>query len=255
MTTGTRLKKMPTERARPENFSVEIVDIKEQTENTKRFFFTIPDKKAFNFIPGQFIILELPVHEKKSRRLRSYSIASPPTGEPLFELSIVLKEGGAGTTFLFNEAKPGTVFPAKGPAGKFILPETLDREICFVCTGTGITPFRSMLHYINTHKIPHKAITLIFGTRRINNILYFDEMLKLEKELENFRYIPVLSREKSTEWKGGRGYVHAIYEDLFADRRDTDFYLCGWQEMINDARKKLQEMDYSKENIHFESYG
>ncbi len=246
---------MPTERIRPQNFTVEITNIVNETENTRRFFFKIVDYEQFDFIPGQFMILELPVHEKKAWRLRSYSIASFPTGEPVFELAIVFKEGGAGTNYLFNEVDIGSQIPAKGPAGKFVLPANPEREICFICTGTGVTPFRSMLQYIKAYNIPHPPMSLIFGTRQLNNILYFDEMLNLEKSLKNFRYFPVLSRESSMEWKGNKGYVHAVYEDLFSDRREADFYLCGWQAMIDDSRKKLAEMGYSNENIHFESYG
>lgn len=247
--------KMPTERTKPQNLTAEVIDIVDETPNTKRFFYKVKDQESFDFIPGQFVILELPIHEKKARRLRSYSIASPPTGEPYFETAIVYKDGGVGTDYLFNQVKPGTEIPFKGPSGKFNLPETLDQEVCFICTGTGITPFRSMLHYIREHNIPHPKIHLIFGTRRISDILYFGEMQQLEQELEGFRYIPVLSREDNPEWEGSKGYVHPVYEEIFKDLRPANFYLCGWQDMITEARERLKNMGYEKSNIHFESYG
>ena len=34
----------------------------------------------------------------------------------------------------------------------------------FICTGTGIAPFRSMLNHIKRHSIAHKDIYLVFGT-------------------------------------------------------------------------------------------
>lgn len=247
--------KMPTERIKPANFTAEIIDVKDESPITKRFFFKITDQDHFYFIPGQFIIMELPIHEKKSKRLRSYSIASEPTGDPYFEVAIVIKEGGLGTTYLFEEAEIGTQIPVKGPSGKFYLPETLDKEICFICTGTGITPFRSMLHYIKSNDVPQPSMNLIFGTRRKSNLLYYDEMKNLEKELDNFNYIPVLSREDSTEWNGETGYVHKIYEELYKDLRPAEFYLCGWQDMISEARQRLEDMGYQKTDVHFESYG
>jgi ferredoxin-NADP reductase len=48
--------------------------------------------------------------------------------------------------------------------------------------------------------------------------------------------------------------VHAVYEELFSDKRPATFYICGWHEMLADARVRLQEMGYDKNKIKFESY-
>ena len=58
--------------------------------------------------------------------------------------------------------------------------------------------------------------TLSFGTRTRNDLLYFEEMKGLEKEIENFHYLPCLSRE---EWDGHHGYVHEIYEQLVKQKK------------------------------------
>jgi sulfite reductase alpha subunit-like flavoprotein len=41
----------------------------------------------------------------------------------------------------------------------------LQKDVYFICTGTGIAPFRSMLNYINQHQLEHRQIYLLFGTR------------------------------------------------------------------------------------------
>ena len=56
------------------------------------------------------------------------------------------------TNYLFKKIKIGKSFKIKGPLGKFILPEKIDRDIFFISTGTGIAPFRSMLQYIEKNK-------------------------------------------------------------------------------------------------------
>jgi ferredoxin-NADP reductase len=33
------------------------------------------------------------------------------------------------------------------------------------------------------------------------------------------------------------------------------FYLCGWKDMIMDARQRIQAMGIDKKSIHFELYG
>ena len=93
---------------------------------------------------------------RKIKRWRSYSIASWPDGTNVYELLIVLLEGGAGTTYLFNEVKVGSELVFRGPQGVFVLPENIEKDIFFICTGTGIAPFRSMLNFIKLHAVSHK---------------------------------------------------------------------------------------------------
>lgn len=229
-----------------------VTKIEQATAGTRRYFITLPEAERFDFIPGQFVTADLPIHEKRNKRWRSYSIASMPDGTNIIELVIVYLDGGLGTTYLFNQVDEGAEVILRGPQGVFTLPENLDNDFFFVCTGTGIAPFRSMLHYIKEHKLPHKELHLIFGTRTQKDLLYYDEMKQLEKELEGFHYHPVLSREK---WDGEEGYVHDVYEKVCANKPNAQFMLCGWKMMVDDARKRLEQMGYDKKQVHFELYG
>ncbi len=207
---------------------------------------------VFNFKAGQFVTIDLPIHEKPNKRWRSYSIASWPDGSNVFELVIVLMEGGAGTTYIFNEWKENTEVLFRGAQGVFLLPEPLDKDLFLVCTGTGIAPFRSMLYNIEIHSVPHKNIYLIFGTRKKENLLYYEELTAMVQRLPDFHYIPTLSRE---EWPGKTGYVHQIYEELIREKQPALFMLCGWKEMIDEARRRIIEAGYDKKTIHLELYG
>jgi ferredoxin-NADP reductase len=42
-----------------------VVRIIDETHNTRRFFIEIPGLDRFDFKPGQFVTLDLPIHEKK----------------------------------------------------------------------------------------------------------------------------------------------------------------------------------------------
>jgi ferredoxin-NADP reductase len=232
-----------------------VTRIVQETPNTRRFWIQIPEKESFDFKPGQFVTLDLPIHEKKNKRWRSYSIASAPNGSNEIELVIVLLEGGAGTTYLFNEVKPGSELLLKGPLGVFVLPETLDKELYLICTGTGIAPFRAMTHYIHAHGISHQPIHLIYGCRRQCDLLYADEMWQLQDEMKDFKYLPTLSVEDPS-WVRHQGYVHLIYEELLAaNKPPAHFFLCGWKEMIYEAKEKIIALGYDRHDIHQESYG
>lgn len=230
-----------------------VIRIENETAATKRFWIQATETDNFDFKPGQFVTLDLPIHEKVNKRWRSYSIASWPDGSNVYELIIVLLKDGAGTSYLFNEINVGSEIIFRGALGVFTLKETnLDKDLFLICTGTGIAPFRSMAHHIKNHNIPHKNIYLLFGTRKKSDLLYYEELKQLQEELPGFHYIPTLSRE---EWEGRTGYVHPIYEELCANKQEANFFLCGWKAMIDETKKRIMEMGYDKKAIHQELYG
>lgn len=229
-----------------------VIKIENETADTKRFWIEVPELDNFDFQPGQFVTLDLPIHEKPNKRWRSYSIASHPDGTNVFELVIVLDKLGAGTPYLFNEVKVGSELTFRGPQGVFTLRQPLDEDLVLICTGTGIAPFRSMVQNIKQQQIPYKNIYLVFGCRTKDTLLYYNELTQLQNELPNFNYIPVLSRE---EWDGRSGYVHPVYEEICADKQPAYFYLCGWKGMLDEARKRITDMGYDRKSIHLEVYG
>lgn len=238
-----------------------VIRIQNETSSTRRFWIEIPELTSFDFKPGQFVTLDLPIHEKPNKRWRSYSIASWPDGTNVFELVIVLLEGGAGTNYLFNHVSEGSELTLRGPQGVFTLPEPVDRDLFFICTGTGIAPFRSMAHYIYNNGVPHQSIYLIFGCRQLCDGLYNAELKELEQKLGSFKYIPTYSRENSDNGIR-KGYVHAIYEEICKEKKNGDslpapayFYLCGWKNMIDEAKQRIQALGYDRKSIHQELYG
>ena len=227
-----------------------IVNIINETDATKRFFIKFPDDYRFNFKAGQFVMIDLPIDHKYTNR--AYSIASAPSDDNTFELCIVLNPDGKGTPYMWENYEIGDEVMVSKALGKFGLPNEIDRDICFICTGTGIAPLRSMLVDILKQNRDHKNIYMIFGTRFEKDILYRKEMKVLMEEHPTFKFIPVLSREDS--WSGEKGYVHSVYEYLFSDVRPAYFYICGWKNMLNETRQRLESMGYDKKYIKFESY-
>ena len=246
-----------------------VIRIEDEIENTRRFWIQLPGLQSFDFKPGQFVTLDLPIHEKPNKRWRSYSIASWPDGTNVFELVIVLLQDGAGTQYLFNQVTVGSELTLRGPQGVFVLPEKIDRDLFLICTGTGIAPFRAMVHHIYNHNIAHKEIYLIFGCRKLGDCLYGAELSALSEKFPAFHYIPTFSREGETG--DGRpirrGYVHAVYEEICGEKTvnpsigtqtgvpPADFYLCGWKNMIDEAKQRIVALGYDRKSIHQELYG
>ena len=249
--------------------SGKVIRIENATAFTRRFWIELVSGEPFHFQPGQFVTLDLPIHEKPSKRWRSYSIASWPDGSPVIELVIVLLEGGAGTKYLFEEVQVGSELILRGPLGSFTLPAPIEKDLFLVCTGTGIAPFRAMVNHILNHNLPHQEIYLIFGCRRLGDALYQKEMEELEQNLPGFQYLPVFSREIPENHKHliRTGYVHAVFEEICKKKMSlvpagseslvypASFYLCGWKVMIDEAKKRIVDLGYDRKAIHLELYG
>lgn len=229
-----------------------VKKIEQVTPGTRRYWIELPETEHFDFKPGQFVTLDLPIHEKRNKRWRSYSIASVPDGSNIIELVIVYLDGGLGTDYIFSNVEEGAELILRGPQGVFILPEELPQDLFLVCTGTGVAPFRSMVQHIKKNQLPHNNIHLIFGTRTKEDLLYYDELKQLDEEMEKFHYHPTLSRE---DWEGRKGYVHSIYEELSKGKTDVKFMLCGWKQMVDEAKQRILDMGYDKKCICLELYG
>jgi len=178
-----------------------------------------------------------------------------------------LLEGGLGTHYLFNKTDVGSELTLRGPQGVFTLPDSIDRDLFLICTGTGVAPFRSMTHYIKDHEVPHQNIYLIFGCRKTSDCLYGKELRELQQQLPDFHYVPTFSREEpGSDYR--TGYVHSVYEEICMNgfsvtdgttdtpqRKPAYFYLCGWKNMIDEAKQRILALGYDKKAIHLELYG
>jgi ferredoxin-NADP reductase len=243
-----------------------IIKIENETPTTKRIWVKVETDEPLHYQAGQFITMDLPISEKRLKRWRSYSIANAPfviakneatkRGTELEFCVVKAENSTGGSKYLCEEATIGTPIRFKGPDGTFVLRQPLDnRDLVFICTGTGIAPFRSMIWDIYNNKIPHRKIHLVFGARYEKDILYRQEFEAFEKLLPNFKFDIALSREK--DWNGHKGYLHGVYTEGYRDTRsDVDFYICGWSNMIDDAVAKLiVDLGYDKSQVHYELYG
>src|ERR1700709_985915 len=109
-----------------------VIRIENETNSTRRYWIQIKELESFDFVPGQFVTFDLPIHEKPNKRWRSYSISSHPNGTNVFELVIVLDRKGAGTHYLFDEVGIGSEISFRGPQGVFTVREPLDKEIFMI---------------------------------------------------------------------------------------------------------------------------
>ncbi|MBV9406008.1 MAG: hypothetical protein JO211_11735 [Acidobacteriaceae bacterium] len=227
------------------------MDWKELAPEVHHFEFEVLDGDDFAFTPGQFI--SVVDREDGKDVTRAYSIASPRGGNR-FALCLNRVEDGIVSPWLFR-LQPGDEIDVHEPLGYFTLRHPGHRAV-FVATGTGIAPFRSMLldHLPKTE--PH--ITLLFGVRYEEGLLYREELEDLAKQYPNFRFLPTITRP-TPAWKGRTGRVQVHLDEALALRMPEelatiDVYICGLKEMVDDVRKNLKQRGFDRKQIIYEKY-
>jgi ferredoxin-NADP reductase len=219
---------------------------------TKHLEFEMENVARFGFVPGQWLSLK---HTKPDGEeiTRAYSIASSPSANGRFALCLNRVQDGVMSNFLCDMSE-GNEISCQGPFGDFILRPPM-RDTIFIATGTGIAPFRSMLHWLLADPARHqgKQFWLVFGNRTEKDTYYHDEFLQLAREHENFRYMPTLSR-CAPEWKGLRGYVQEHVPRIARGRNDMHAYICGLEKMIKANRELLKSLGWDRKDIRYEKY-
>lgn len=227
---------------------VEITNIIDESYRVKRFELSTLDGTVIEYIPGQFIEIIHPTLPE-FENTRSYSISSVNTGSNKIEICVALNKNGVFTPWLFEQVI-GNIIEISEPKGEFVLKEEhLNYPLVFICTGTGIAPFRSMIH--RALILGNQNVYLVFGNRKLHDILYVNEWESLMLQSSNFHFIPVLSQE--SEFKNS-GYVHKFYSNILREIGQARIFVCGWKNMCAEARSRLKEMGYNRQQYFFEQY-
>lgn len=223
------------------------------TPRVKHFIGTIECDKEWSFIPGQFITLSFK-HEDKVLR-RSYSIANSPNPQNIIEFAASFVEGGPGSQFLF-QLKPGESFPISGPYGRLTLKEEPVQRIFLIGTGTGVTPYRSMLASIaqSLQTTPNRQFEIIEGVRHIQELLFEADFKAFCKQHPQVQFYAAISQEASNQKHHVHGRVQTVLQQKSLHPEHDMVYLCGNPQMIDDTTKLLEEIGFPIQKIIREKY-
>lgn len=202
---------------------------------TEDFLLTLKPENKISFKSGQFFLLHTNGTE------RPFSAASPPSDKNLQFL--IRKHINGAVTPVLEKLVKGENIEISGPYGAFTLKPGKE-ELIFICTGTGIAPFRSMIPDA-LEKSPTRRIILINGFR---HECFFEDMWnKLVKSRKNFKLYGACS-SPDKKWKGLQGHVTDHLSKIITSPKDKLIYICGSEKMVADVKKVLTEKCKIKTN-------
>jgi ferredoxin-NADP reductase len=231
---------------------LQLVQITQQTLDSKTLRFVVQGQTRLDALPGQFLTFSFLFDGKKETRC--YSICSSPARSGYVEITPKRVSNGCVSVFLNDRASIGMTVEATGPFGQFCLNPADDRKIVLLAAGSGITPMMAMLHYIDDLCLDTRA-TLLYCVRTSRDIIFHAELVELQKRLKNFRYHLLLS-QPDPEWPGARGHINRDFiRNAVPDVKDQVFFLCGPPPFMEAGRSILTELGVKPERIRQETFG
>ncbi len=194
---------------------VRLEHVERVTEKETLFAFLPP--RGFAFSPGQFLMVGLPGYGEAP-----ISISSPPSQKERIELCI--RRVGSLTTTLHRLNRGDTLW-IRGPFGRgFPAEKWLNRDILFIAGGIGLVPLRSLIKEVLKRRNDYHNLTLLYGVKSPQEILFREELKMWQKEGMDVR---LTIDRPYPGWKGNVGVVTTLIPQVEIDEKRTVCCIVG----------------------------
>lgn len=228
------------------------VHIVEETHNVRTFHFVAEPAKLFNYRPGQFLTLELPLDGKILRR--SYTISASPSRPHSLSLTVKRVEAGVASNWLHKNLRVGDKIFADGPNGKFICTGEESGPYLFISGGSEITPLMAMSRWLHD-TAPGVDICFLHYAQSPKDFIFERELRLMESQRSTFRCLFVCTSD-AAGWDGPTGRISsASLKTLVPDFMARRIYLCGPVPFMSTAREILEQSGFDMSRFQQESFG
>lgn len=216
---------------------VTVVLVKNESLETKTLRLKLYNWQL-KFMPGQFVQLLLPgVGEAP------FCIASSQTDQKHIDLT-VMKRGILTTSAHY--LRPGDAVGIRGPLGKPFPVDSLEgKDLLLVATGIGIAALKSLVLHAIENRDKFKSVTLLYGARFLEDIVYRDELKEWGKAIN---VIITLSKAPQ-EWQGLRGRV-TDHLDMVKFERGMVAAVCGSPTVMASVADELAKHGLAASDIY-----
>jgi phytoene dehydrogenase-like protein/ferredoxin-NADP reductase len=236
----------------PNRIPLKVSEIIEETESAKTLRMVAEEGELPYFRAGQYVNIFAEVDGVLTSR--PYSISSAPE-EPHYDLTVRSKEKGFFSSYLLDAVKPGDVLESTGPSGSFYHEPLMDTDdLVFLAGGSGITPFVSIIREVAEKGLPLR-IHLLYGSRDAADIIFGEELTRLESEHANIEVDFIIS-EPGEDWGGLCGFIDAeTISSVLGSVEGKTFYICGPAQMYPFCEGALAALGVPGRRVRKEAYG
>jgi ferredoxin--NADP+ reductase len=223
----------------------------ENRKLTGRHYALTFEAELMPFQAGQFARLQIEAKNEEGdleKFANPYSLINSPD-EKLAEVYFNTVPDGKVSNGLAALNAGDTLEIAQPCVGFFVLSQVPKevKNLWMLSTGTGIGPFLSMLKTAEAWQQFEKVI-LVHAVPYANELCYAELISQFEKDHpEQFRFIPIVSREDKTDTLRGR--IPALLLDgqlekqahLKISKHDSHIMLCGNSGMLKESKAVFKE--------------
>ncbi len=149
---------------------------------------------------------------------------------------------------MMQELKPKDVIGVRGPFGShWPLEQATGKDLVIVAGGIGLAPLRSTLYQIMAQRERYGRVSLIYGARTPDDILYHKECERWQKRSDLDVYLTV--DRATSSWEGSVGLVTKLIPRASFDPLNTMALICGPEVMMRFSALELEKRDVASENI------
>lgn len=236
----------------PKEQKLVISRIEEHADIAKSYFFKSEAAPLACFKAGQYLTFRLEIGNAVVTR--SYSIASSPESALNGEYQIAVKRinNGFVSDYILDNWKVGDVVTAYAPEGNMTYCPLRDAEnIVAVAGGSGITPFLSLARAIECGN-EDCNLTLLYGCRTSDEILFKEELDKLSEENDKINVVYVLSHSDEEGYE--KGFVGAEIIKKYAPEGNYSIFVCGPGGLYKFLDTELPKLEKERKYIRFEVF-
>ncbi|KAA0976080.1 FCD domain-containing protein [Paeniglutamicibacter gangotriensis] len=223
-----------------------LSEIRRISETTYAFSLEVENREELNFLPGQYVNIEVP---GSGGQTRSYSFSSGPEVATVSFL-IRITDGGLMSTYMRDVAQVGDKLTFTGPMGSFFLREP-KRQALLLAGGTGLAPLLSILEKLSGSTNPN-SVHLIYGVNTDTDLVELEVLEDYKARIDGFTFDTVVGDPASSAAK--KGYVTNHFEPQHLAEGDVDIYLCGPPPMVEGVRRHLEAEGIKPQNFYFEKF-
>jgi NAD(P)H-flavin reductase len=233
----------------PDWWDADVIAVERRTMDLT--LLTIRPRRAFQFLPGQSVSMEIP---QRPRHWRYFSPANAPRRDGSIDLHVQQIDGGQVSPAVVRSLKVGEVVKLGAPVGERLTRRADDvRDLLMVAGGTGLAPLLAVLEQIDNEWARSRTaprVHLLHGVRMPWHLYDRPQLREMAQKRPWFDYTEVVSDDAS--YPGTRGKVGTI-----AARQDLHgrtAMVCGGPQMVAHTLERLAGAGMDPEHIKYEHF-